>query len=325
MILSGTLLSQDPIFTQYYQAPLQINPAFAGNTYAPVVHLNTRIEWPAINFAYNTYALSVDRFFEDYKFGAGLNLLMDNSGNGIYKRFRAEGIISYRLKVAEGKHLKLGLSLAYGHNSLDWDRLVFSDMIDPKYGYTLPDGSRLPSSEQRPESLTRDYLDMSAGLLFYSETLYLGIAVKHANTPEDFYSSDNNNVTKGLPVRFAAQIGAEFNISKRDIYHYRFYSPQVMYVYQSGLQQLVLHNSIDFGLIFAGIGYRYDFVNHDAVLFSLGVKKDMLKISYSFDYTVSALTISTGGSHEIGVSINFDKSTLFKAPLRYSDCFNMFR
>ncbi|MFT4663646.1 MAG: hypothetical protein ACI9XB_000585, partial [Gammaproteobacteria bacterium] len=30
-LLTATAVAQDPIFSQYYSAPLQINPAFAGN------------------------------------------------------------------------------------------------------------------------------------------------------------------------------------------------------------------------------------------------------------------------------------------------------
>ncbi len=317
--------SQDPVYTQYYQAPLQLNPAFAGNTFAPVIHLNTRIEWPSIGFAYNTYSFSVDRFFHDYNFGAGINLMMDNSGNGIYKRFRVEGIASYRLKVIEDHYLKMGLSLAYGQNSLDWDKLVFGDMIDAATGFTLPDGTRLPTEETKPDNLNVNYLDLSAGLLYYSELFYVGLGVKHVNTPENYYFSTQDNVNRGLPVRFAFQLGFEFDILANNVYKHRFFSPSILFASQSGLNQLVFNNFIDLGSIFAGLGYRYDFTNPDAALFSIGVSKEIFKIGYSYDYTVSKLSISSGGSHEIGITINFDKSTLFKEPYRYSDCFNMYR
>ncbi len=323
--LTANLNAQDPVYTQYYQAPLHINPAFAGNTYAPVIHLNSRVEWPAINFAYNTYSFSVDRFFKDYNFGTGINFMMDNSGNGLYKRFRMEGIFSYKLEVAEKKYLKLGLSTAWGQNSLDWDKLIFGDMIDPSSGFTLPDGSTLPTDEIRPENLNVNYMDLSAGLLYYSEMFYFGIGVKHANSPKNFYFSTQDNVNKGLPVRLTVQIGGEIDLTYNDVYSQRFYAPSLLFVSQSGLNQLVFNNFIDLGLIFAGIGYRHDFSNSDAVLFSVGVSKEMFKIGYSFDYTVSKLSISSGGSHEIGVTVNFDKSTLFEKPYRYSDCFNMYR
>jgi len=325
VFIIGKITSQDPIFTQYYNAPLQINPAFAGNTFAPVIHLNTRVEWPSIGFAYNTYSFSVDRFFHNYNFGSGLLVTMDDSGNGIYKRFRAEGVFSYRLRVEENKFLKMGLSIAYGQNSLDWQKLVFGDQIDPRFGYTLPDGSKIPSEEIQPTDLTKNYMDISAGILFYSRQLYFGVAVKHANSPADYYNTNQSKVNKGLPVRFTAQVGGEFDMFPNYGGKRKYYTPSLLFVGQSGLYQFVFNNYFDLGAVFAGIGYRWNIVNSDAVLFSVGMVKDMFKISYSFDYTVSRLSIGSGGSHELGVTINFDQSTLFKAPYRYSDCFNMFR
>lgn len=325
LFFCNSVIAQDPIFSQYYNAPLQINPAFAGNTFAPTIHINSRIEWPSIEFAYKTHSLSVDRFFHDYNFGAGVLVTMDDSGNGIYKRFRLEGISSYRLKIDNQKFIKMGLGIAYGQNSLDWNKLVFGDMIDPVNGYQLPDGTSLPTDEIRPDNLTINYVDLSAGILFYSKELFFGIGIKHANTPVNYYFDKENNVNRGLPVRFTAQIGGEVEISSNNIYNKRFYSPNILFVNQSGINQLVFNNYIDLGSIFAGVGYRYNFVNSDAVLFSVGVSKQLLKISYSFDYTISQLSIGSGGSHELGISVNFDKSTLFEAPYRYSDCFNMFR
>jgi len=323
--LRSDLISQDPIFTQFYNAPLQINPAFAGNTFAPKVHINSRIEWPSIGLAYTTYSLSVDRFFKENNFGAGLLFMMDNSGSGIYKRFRAEGVFAYRLKVVKQKYLKMGLSIAYGQNSLDWQKLVFGDQIDPISGYVLPDGTKLTSNEQKPDNLTVNYVDLSAGILYYSKELFFGVAVKHANTPIDYYNKSKSNVNKGLPVRFTAQIGAEIDLFPSYSKINSFYSPSLLFVSQSGLNQLVLNNYFDLGSVFANLGYRYNIVNSDALLLSVGVNKQMFKIAYSFDYTVSSLSIGSGGSHEIGITINFDESTLFEKPYRYSDCFDMFR
>ena len=318
--------SQDPVFTQFQSSPININPAFAGNSSLPVFHLNSRIEWPLIDFAYNTISFSADQFIKKNNFGFGLLFLMDDSGNGIYRRFRSEGTIAYRLKVKENNFFKLGLSLAYGQNTLDWNKLTFGDMIDLRYGFTLPDGSKLVTEEIQPNDLTKGYLDLSAGLLFYSQKFFAGLAVKHANTPINYYfQNENDNVNRGLPVRFSAQAGGELKIFSDNIYVKRFYSPILIYVYQSGLHQLTFNNYIDLNGIFGGLGYRYNFSNSDALLFTIGVEKEFLKIAYSFDYTVSKLGINTGGSHEIGISINLENSSIRKKEFRYSDCFNLFR
>jgi len=326
LLRAYNIYSQDPIFTQFHSSPLHINPAFAGISSAPMIHLNSRVEWPAIDFAYNTYALSVDRFIKKYNLGTGLLLKMDDSGNGIYKRFRAEGIFSYRLKASDNNYFKMGLGIAYGQNTLDWNKLIFSDMIDPKWGYALPDGSRLTTSEIPPDGLTRSYIDLSAGVLYYSRSIYIGVGIKHANTPVNYYFENaSDNVNRGLPMRFTAHVGGEMDLFPDNAYNHRFYSPGLLYAYQGGLHQITLNNYIDFGGFFGGLGYRYNISNSDAVLFTAGVSKDIFKIAYSFDYTISSLGISTGGSHELGIIVNFEKSPLFPKEYRHSDCFNLFR
>ena len=82
------------------------------------------------NFAYNTHSISVDKLYDKKNIGGGLLILMDDSGNGIYKRFKMEGIVSYRLKATDRSFFKLGIGFAYGQNSLDWNKLIFGDMID---------------------------------------------------------------------------------------------------------------------------------------------------------------------------------------------------
>lgn len=318
--------AQDPIFTQFVNSPLQINPAFTGNTYAPLFHINSRLEWTNVNFAYKTLSASYDQFFIKNNFGSGLLINMDDSGQGIYKRFRAEASFSYRLKAAENNYFKFGLSAAYGQNSLDWDKLVFGDQLDPKFGVQLPDGTTITTEENRPDNLTRAYLDLSAGILFYSPVFYIGASIKHANTPTDYYfGKSDKNTTVGLPVRFAFDVGGEFHLKKLNYSQFLNYSPHLIYILQSNLMQLTLHNYLKYNSVLASIGYRYNVVNSDAILFLLGMEKDIFTICYSYDLTISQLTPSTGGTHEIGIKINLEKSDRYNKPFKYSDCFGMFR
>ncbi len=325
LLLSNLATSQDPVFTQFNIIPIQINPAFVGNTYAPVVSLNTRLQWSSFGGAYRTLGFSADRFFESYNLGLGTMVSLDDSGDGIYQQFKIDFITSYRLKVKDGHFLKMGLGIGLGRNILNWDKLIFGDQIDDTYGYELPNGNKIISKEDMPNDLSVNYPDLSAGLLYYSKQIYFGIGVKHANSPAVYYYDENSSVNSGLPVRFSVILGGERDLSDFVSNAGVFYSPGILYVNQAGLSQLTFHNYVNFGSIFASVGYRYNVVNSDAVLFSIGFNKGIVKVAYSFDYTISGLGIFSGGAHELGVMLNFDKSTLFDAPFRYSDCFNMFR
>ena len=71
------LLAQDPIFSQFYSAPLQINPAFAGLSENPRLGLIYRNQWPFVDQSFKTYVtynLAYDQYFSKLKSGFGLEL-----------------------------------------------------------------------------------------------------------------------------------------------------------------------------------------------------------------------------------------------------------
>src|SRR5689334_15433040 len=67
--------AQDPIFSQFYLSPLQLNPGLTGLTEDPRFSANYRIQFPGFNNAYRTYALSYDQYFPYANIGAGFWLL----------------------------------------------------------------------------------------------------------------------------------------------------------------------------------------------------------------------------------------------------------
>ncbi len=309
------LQAQDPIFSQFYAAPLQVNPAFAGNSTAPAISLNYRNQWTALK-AYSTYAASYDQFFKSTNSGLGVVVLTDDAGQGIYKTNKLSGVYAYKLAITNDLYVKLGIEAGVLQNRLDWDKLVFYDQLDDL------EGAINDSEEIQPEDLTKTYVDISSGLLLYSRKFYGGISLKHINTPNQSLLDINNNLNIGLPMRLTLHGGAEFKLSdgnkKRQA---SFISPNAMLIRQGGFGQVNFGVYGNLGLIFAGGWFRHTFSSGEAVIFLLGVQKGIFKIGYSFDMTVSGLVGQVGGTHEISLKINFeeDKSTDF------NDCFKMFR
>jgi type IX secretion system PorP/SprF family membrane protein len=319
------LWAQDALFTQFNMVPMHFNPAFAGNTYAPLVHINSRMQWPSIDLAYNAAAVSYDQYFKRYRSGVGVYLFNDYEGQGIYSTFRLEGIYSYNLPIREDHFLKMGLSLALVQNRLNWEKLVFYDQLDPDYGTVDAGGVPGSSTEVPPADLSVLYPDLSLGLLYYSPMMYAGVAVKHGNSPEQGFVGSGAAEGNGLAVRYALMAGGQISFDRGRPENRYFFHPGLLYTRQAGLQQLSLQGTVRLGTIYAGIGYRYAFDNPDAVLMLAGVELGMYTIAYSYDLTVSGLSAGTGGSHELGIRINFDRSGWFDPPYRYSDCFEIFR
>ena len=316
-----SLQAQDPIFSQFYAAPLQINPAFTGTTYTPNISMIYRNQWPTLN-AYQTYSVSFDQFFEPMNSGIGLMVTTDDAGQGLIKLSRISGFYSYKVAVNRELSLKFGVEATYAQVRLNWDELVFFDQIDQIYGYFDAAGNENTSEEIQPDNLTKSYLDMSAGILAYSKQFYFGISMKHLNTPDESFIPVNQNLNVGLPMRFTLHGGAEFVLRKGNKRRQgSFLSPNAMFVKQGDFGQLNLGTYANLGMVFGGVWYRHAFTNPDAAIFLVGLQKGNYKFGYSYDLTISRLSGNTAGSHEVSIRINFDKE---RGP-DYTDCFKMFR
>jgi type IX secretion system PorP/SprF family membrane protein len=321
--------AQDPIFSQFYSTPLQLNPAFAGVTYAPRITLNYRNQYPNLPNAYATYAATYEQSVEALNSGFGLIAMTDAAGDGIYKTTRISGVFGYKVRIRKEHVVKFGVQAGVIQSSVDWDRLVFPDQLDEVYGQTDGAGNTLISEEMRPESLNRTIPDISAGILYYSPRFHAGFSVKHLNSPDDDLLLINNNLQAGLPLRFTVHGGWEVILEQGNNRRPpTFISPNVMFAKQGDFGQI--NGGVYAGVrqFFGGLWYRHTFSNPDAIIALVGYKVGVMRIGYSFDLTISELANApggTGGTHEISLSFNFEDSKEFKrrkAARRYVDCFN---
>ena len=319
--------AQDPVFSQFYNSPLQMNPAFAGSTNGPLFHLNYRNQWPGLGQIYTTYALSYSQFLGQINSGLGFSLLTDNAGDGILKTTRIAGNYAYRLKINQHTYIKGGIEVGLGNMSLDWDRFTFGDAIDPRLGSVSPGGAPFPSRESRPEYGSLNYLLISSGVLLSHPDYYAGIGLRNLNTPDISFANGNSgqsNKDSFLPVLMSLHGGFKIVLQKGNKNNDdTFLMPNLLFTTQGGYSQLNSGAVLSLDKIFFGAWYRVSGWAGDALIGSVGVRKDFIKITYSFDYTTSALSIRQGGSHEVGIVLNFDE--FFPVKTNYNDCFNIFR
>ena len=323
LFISCNVYGQDPIYSQFYNSPILINPAFAGNTRGALVSINYRNQWPSIDNAYETFSLTYDQRWNKSS-GVGLYINSDAAGNGALKSTKLGGIYSYRIRIKDEIFIKGAIDVAYGQTRLDQTKLIFLDNLDPQYGLMTPGGVSFPTQEVLSSSPSRSYLDVSTGVLLYTPIFYGGISFKHLNSPNIDFIEDMTGDKGILPVRWTINGGAQFNLDGRNNDEYgTFISPNILFVRQQEFWQLNVGAYINVLQMFGGFWYRQTGSNGDSVIASVGVKSGIFKISYSFDYTISGLTIGSGGSHEVGISINFDK--LLPKESKYNDCLMLFR
>lgn len=327
--ISSDICSQDPIFSQFFNAPIQLNPGLVGLSNSALVTVNYRDQWlgwggPGANSqggrgGYVTYSASYDQFFQDFNSGLGLQLLADNAGDGILKTTQASGVYAYRMQINKKLQVRIGLEATVIQQRLDWDRLVFLDQI------IIGSEDILPSRDVRPDNLNKTLFDFSMGGVLYNDKFYLGLSLKHLNAPDNRYQSGSEGIYTGLPTRLTIHGGWEIDLDGYNNEGFgSFFAPSILLVRQSELSQLNaggLYNKENF---FVGTWLRYNFSNIDAAIFSVGWRTNWLKLSYSYDLTLSSASFAnTAGSHEVGIIMNF--GGLQSKPSRYEDCFSIFR
>ncbi len=290
--LSGEFLAQDPTFTQFYANPVYMNPALAGSSGCPRVALNYRNEWPQLTGNYVTYAAAYDSYFKNISGGVGLVAMHDMQGQGTIQTSMLGASYSYYLKVNRKFRLMFGTQAAYYQKYLDWSKLTFGDMIDPRRGFIYQTGD-VPRGNGR-----RGFFDVSAGMVGFSKNFYFGAAFHHLNRPDESLILGQSR----LPIKITGHIGANIKLGQRGRYSSTtFLSPNIIYQNQNGFQQLNVGAYLKYESFTIGAWYR----NKDAFILTVGINTDNYRIGYSYDLTVSPLGNGvSGGSHEVSLGIN---------------------
>lgn len=317
LIFSYTVASaQDPIFSQFYAMPLQLNPGFAGSANAPRAGVIYRNQWTGFGNAYRTYAAYYEQSLDKLNSGIGFYAEGDNAGDGIFKTSKFSATYAYRLKVNDELAIKLGVDGGLRQNKLDWLKLTFPDQIDPFNGITFD------SEEIQPDATNSTVLDFSTGLLLLSEKFYLGFALNHLNTPNESLLLANDNLYQGLPLRYSFHGGTEWVVKAGNKARpSSFISPNFLFVSQGPYKQLNLGAYASFGAIYTGAWFRHTFRNADAVILLAGFKTGIMKIGISYDLTVSGLANHAGGTYELSMGLLFFK----EKRLDINDCTRMFQ
>lgn len=323
LLIACSLLikAQDPMYSQFFVNPSLINPAFTGNTYGPYVSLLSRVQWKNHQNPYNSVSIGYSQKINDAS-GIGAYLTSDRTSNGGIFSNKLEAAYSFQVELSRETFLKSGASLGYVLQSLSPEKFIFYDNIDPRYGPVSPGGTEYPTAENLENFESNNYFDLAAGVLLYNPRYYGGISLKHINRPEINFIQGEDNEGDNKGYLLSLQAGMNIDLPQLG-YENTFFSPSIMFLNAAESWSALVGGYINVDDVFGGFWFRQDKNSSDAIIGMLGVKYGILKISYSYDYTVSKLSIGGGGSHEVGLSFNFDE--LRPQRSKYSDCFEAFR
>jgi len=301
----GSVLAQDPQFSQYYQAPLYLNPGFTGITNQQRAVLNHRVQWPNLPQAYSTYAFSYDIFVEELRSGFGLQFTTDKMGSAGWRTTTVGLLYSYKIKLSDKLVFSPGLIFGYGTNGIDQTKIRLGDGLEYD-GITLdPEVNKLGR---------QSYFDFGSGFLLYSRKWWLGSSFHHMNQPNLSVLGEESR----LPMRTTIHAGLRVNLSStklRNGARPSYLTPSAIYRVQGNT-----FSQFDIGLnyhvdpVSVGLWYRgkpwsknvVNLISHEALILQMGLYMKALTIGYSYDFTISDLQTSSGGAHELSLIYEFN-------------------
>lgn len=319
----ATTFAQDPEFSQYYSAPLYLNPAFAGTATDHRFIANYRNQWPNITNSFVTYALSYDYNMETLNSGLGLYVMADKAGSANLKSTTINFQYAYKVSLNDKWVLSSGLNFGVGIRNIDFSKLVFGDQLAFD-----ADGNASTDDDafSRLESTT--YFDFGAGMLAYSRKFWLGLSFAHMNRPNRSLIDEEAIIPMKTTFHGGVRIPLYHGLFKKE--RVAAIMPSFVYKQQGRFDQLDLGTYFFYEPVVIGLWYRgipiqqntLDNISQDAVVVILGFQLTSFELSYSYDLTVSELGPISGGAHEVALKykLNVYLQTAKKKREKYIPC-----
>jgi type IX secretion system PorP/SprF family membrane protein len=272
---------QDPQFSQYMFDRLSFNPGFTGlngNICATAIH---REQWSGFEGSPSSTLINLHSPVSFLRGGAGLTVVMDELGQESNTQVRAS--YAYHLNLGTGK-LGIGIGLGMANKSINGNNWRATD--DISLDASIPQGSDQETA-----------FDMSFGLYYTNEDLYVGISSTHLS------EARFDNVNLQLVRHYYLIAGYTYKLNGDERYKIQ---PSTLFKHDGVSSQLDINGTFLYNnQVWGGVSYRIT----DAIVpmagYQMELGKGLLRIGYSYDVTTSRLSNYSSGSHEIMVNYCF--------------------
>ncbi|MBK8807973.1 MAG: PorP/SprF family type IX secretion system membrane protein [Bacteroidales bacterium] len=341
-----TSKAQDPNFSQYFFKEMYYNPAFTGINPGLRGVITTRNLWTSVLGNYSTQSLAFDFF--DRKFatgGLGAMVTKNTQGENFLDTWMAQIMYAKRITLTPDFIIQIGAGVSYIHRSINYEELVFSDQLDPRFG-------NIYETEFVEGIGSKGKFDVNTGLAMRFNlkqspvkiwaTNTIGCAFHHLTQP-DFSMLDDGNEAR-LPIKFNANWYSMIKVNRSSFYNtYFLLAPGVIWESQAeaetwfdGLPTESGSKTLSFGFnaiipsklsfissLYTGVWFRAQYLPYDklsdykiegnsldAVIFMLGYIKYSrnMKRLYRVSYSYD-MTVSSAGLNTGGtheLNISFE-------------------
>lgn len=309
----NTLFAQDPQFSQYYAAPLYLNPGLTGLNQMGSAGINYRSQWPNIESNFETYSFYIDYNFEDYYSSGGLMVNTDQEGLVGLRSTSISLLYAYQVQLNYQWTFRPGVEISYYMRDLNFDKLTFGDQFDDT-GLVNPS-----TAETFNTGLQARFFDISLGGIVFTENIWLGYATHHVTQPNQSIAGGDSPLKRRISVHggYKIPLSKLFPLMARSERAERSLTPTLNYRAQGKFDQLDAGMYLTFDPILFGMWYRGVPIktlkgtpNNEALITMVGVKAGNTTFGYSFDLTLSDLGVDSGGAHELSITYNFTLTPL---------------
>jgi type IX secretion system PorP/SprF family membrane protein len=299
--------TQDFQFSQFYAAPLYLNPALTGISQETRMGSVYRRQWPGLDYQFTAVTAYMDHYSFDYKSGMGLSLSSFSEEFLKLNTTDISGYYAYNLQLSESVNFQLGTQISYIQKRGTLENLLFGDQID------VFNQTTLPSSADAVGGLEPfNYFSVGLGGVLTWDKLWVGFSGHHLNRPNrTFYVRDGQS--EHWP-KYSLQAGYTIPLEEPEFWEEgagKFVHLMANYKRQGPFQFIdaglqVLLNQLVVGGGFRSLPIQSDLPKRESVIGLFGLNlPNGLAVGYSYDYPISDVGSQTLGSHELSLRYQF--------------------
>lgn len=310
-----TSQAQDGTFSQYFTNPMFLNPAFVGSAEGMRVSATHRIQWPYIPGKFSTSGLAIGYQPNELLDGVGAMAKRTVEGEGGLTTTQLSGLFSRRWVIPRTMDIQAGMQVGAINQRINWNKLVFSDQLDPLLGNVRN------SQARKPANVSNTVFDVSAGVITKFDFAFngkralnqAGFAVYHINRPSRSFTTNENP----YPTRWVAHYGVILPFKGFQINKTFSLYPNVRFEKQQNFSQLDLSTIAFEDPLFFGVSYRntksyFNFNNTAQMIMTGGIRTEtkslgQVMIGYSYDFSMTGMKQTNRGSHEISLMFFIEK------------------
>jgi type IX secretion system PorP/SprF family membrane protein len=234
-------------------------------------------------------------------FNSGIGVLAthDVAGSGDLSTTNIGMLYSYDIQINQEWHVRPGVQLKFYYLGLDIQKLIFSSQIT---------GSGTSPAIYPPPFDNVADIDFASSAIVYNETYWAGFTLDHMFTPKtSLYGEEKTTLPMKMNIFGGAQLYKKTRLRTQfqEVVSIALNFQKQLKYYQTDVGLYYLKSPLIFGLWYRGIPFATSQAG-DAIIGLIGFKTNSVHIGYSYDFTISNLLTTTGGSHEISIIYEFN-------------------